>query len=362
MSERTDICNDGHWPDDNGVHINAHGGGVLYHDGVYYWYGEHKIEGTAGNVAHVGVHCYSSSDLSNWNDEGIALAVSDDPESDIVQECVLERPKVIHCAATGKFVMWFHLELRGKGYGAARSGVASADSPTGPFTYQGSARPNAGAFPLNVDEDSRKPLSEDERSHLEGLHLPGGLTPEYPEHLLFRADMEHGQDARDMTLFVDDDGSAYHIYSSERNGTLHVSRLSDDYMHSTGHYVRIFPGRFHEAPAICKRQGRYWLLASGCSSWNPNAARSAVADHIFGPWEELGNPCVGTNPANGLGPAKTFGGQSTYILPVHGHEDLFIAMFDIWRPDNAIDGRYVWLPIQFSDSEFTIEWQDAWSL
>jgi alpha-galactosidase len=33
------------WPDDNGVHINAHGGGVLYHGGTYYWYGEHKIEG-----------------------------------------------------------------------------------------------------------------------------------------------------------------------------------------------------------------------------------------------------------------------------------------------------------------------------
>lgn len=24
------------WPDDKGVHINAHGGGVLLHDGVYY--------------------------------------------------------------------------------------------------------------------------------------------------------------------------------------------------------------------------------------------------------------------------------------------------------------------------------------
>ena len=29
------------WPDDQGAHINAHGGGVLYHDGKYYWYGEH---------------------------------------------------------------------------------------------------------------------------------------------------------------------------------------------------------------------------------------------------------------------------------------------------------------------------------
>ena len=28
------------WPDNQGVHINAHGGGMLYHEGTYYWYGE----------------------------------------------------------------------------------------------------------------------------------------------------------------------------------------------------------------------------------------------------------------------------------------------------------------------------------
>ena len=27
------------WPDNEGVHVNAHGGGVLYHNGTYYWYG-----------------------------------------------------------------------------------------------------------------------------------------------------------------------------------------------------------------------------------------------------------------------------------------------------------------------------------
>ncbi|KAA6310420.1 hypothetical protein EZS27_038272, partial [termite gut metagenome] len=27
------------WPDNNGVHINAHGGGILYHEGKYYWFG-----------------------------------------------------------------------------------------------------------------------------------------------------------------------------------------------------------------------------------------------------------------------------------------------------------------------------------
>lgn len=347
------------WPDNNGVHINAHGGGVLFHDGVYYWYGEHKIAGGAGNVAHVGVHVYSSRDLLNWTDAGIALKVSDDPASDITKECVLERPKVIFNAKTGKFVMWFHLELKGKGYDAARSGVAVADKPTGPFTYLRSERPNAGVWPVNVTDEQKAALATIEA--LKGQTFSGGPNPDTPKQPILARDFSGGQMARDMTLFVDDDGKAYHIFSSEENSTLHISLLSDDYLSHAGKYIRIFENRWHEAPAICKRQGRYWLLTSGCTGWAPNAARAATAPSIWGPWTEIGNPCRGVNPANNLGPEKTFGGQSTFILPVQGKRDAFVAMFDIWRPDNAIDGRYVWLPMRFEGDGFTVTWADAWT-
>jgi hypothetical protein len=73
---------------------------------------------------------YSSKDLYNWKDEGIALPVSADPQSEIVKGCVIERPKVIFNKKTGKFVMWFHLELKDQGYNAARSAVAVADQIT----------------------------------------------------------------------------------------------------------------------------------------------------------------------------------------------------------------------------------------
>jgi len=301
------------WPDDKGVHINAHGGGILFRDGVYYWYGEYKTEGKAGNVAHVGVQVYSSRDLTNWKDEGTALRVSGDPASDITEECVLERPKVIFNAKTRKYVMWFHLELKGRGYAAARSGVAVADAPTGPFMYLKSFRPDNSM-------------------------------------------------ARDQTLFVDDDGKAYHLYASEENKTLHIAQLTDDYLAPSGKYIRVFEGRLMEAPAICKRNGQYYFIGSGCTGWAPNAARSAVASSIWGPWKELGNPCAGINPMNRLGPEKTFGGQSTYLLPVQGKRDAFIAMFDIWKPDNARDGRYVWLPLQFAGEGFTIPWLNTWDL
>ena len=360
VKARTEFLPGQPWPDDKGVHINAHGGGILHHAGVYYWFGEHKIGGRAGNAAHVGVHVYSSCDLCNWKDEGVALTVSEDPASDIVKGCVIERPKVIHNPRTGKFVMWFHLELKGQGYTAARVGIAVADKPAGPYAYQRSFRPNAGHWPINATDEQKAAIAN--IGALKEKSFSGGPNEETPKHPILARDFAGGQMSRDMTLFVDDDGAAYHLCAAEENSTLHISRLSDDFLSTSGKYVRIFEHRWNEAPAICRHQGRYWLLSSGCTGWDPNPARSAVADSIWGPWKELGNPCVGVNPHNQRGPELTFGGQSTYILPVAGNPGAFIAMFDLWRPDDAIAGGYAWLPMTFADDRFTITWRDAWDL
>ena len=51
------------WLDTEGNPIQAHGGGVLHHEGVYYWYGENKSGCQAfkqGEPWHAGVNCYSS--------------------------------------------------------------------------------------------------------------------------------------------------------------------------------------------------------------------------------------------------------------------------------------------------------------
>jgi beta-xylosidase len=236
------------------------------------------------------------------------------------------------------------------------SGVAVADKVTGPFRFRESFRPNAGVWPENVE--SKHPLTPEESAYVSTLELPGGPLPYYPKQLLFRRDFADGQMARDMTLFVDDDGSAYHIYASECNGTLHISKLSGDYLKPAGKFARIFPGRFHEAPALMKWRGKYFLISSDCTGWAANAARVSVAGNIFGPWEELGNPCLG--PGEQI--ANTFNSQSTFILPVPGRVDAFIFMADRWNPQNAIDGRYVWLPIEFRHGVPTISWHDGWDL
>jgi hypothetical protein len=331
------------WPDDKGVHINAHGGGILYDNGVYYWFGEHKVAGNAGNRAMVGVHCYSSKDLYNWKDEGISLSVSPDPASDIAKGCILERPKVIYNKKAKKYVMWFHLELLGKGYSAARAGVAVSDKVTGPYQFVKSYRPNPGQMPfypeLTPEADKVNCLSPANKS--DGF---------------FCRDLPGGQMARDMTVFVDDDGKAYHVFSSEENYTLDLAELTPDYTGHTGKFIRIYIGHQTEAPALFKRNGIYYMIGSGCTGWAPNAARWFTAKSIWGPWTYHGNPCQGQD--NEI----TYGGQSTHVLPVAGKKDAFIFIADKWTPKDAIDGRYLWLPISFKGDDMEINWIDKWSL
>lgn len=257
------------WPDDRGQHINAHGGGILCHDGRYYWFGEHKSDNTS--AALVGITCYSSDNLSDWHYEGVALPVTDVPGDDLERGCTMERPKVIYNARTEKFVMWLHLELKGKGYSAARYAVAVADCPAGPYRYLRSGRVNAGIKPLDMEGDMAALDTLDAWKDAEWW------TPQWrkavKDGLFMRRDFADGQMARDQTVFVDVDGRAYHIYSSEENLTLQIAELTADYTAHSGRYIRVAPGGQNEAPAIFRHGDTYWLITSGCTGWAPNKAR-----------------------------------------------------------------------------------------
>jgi hypothetical protein len=339
------------WNDNRNIHINAHGGGILYHEGKYYWFGEHK--GEQSNSAFVGITCYSSANLYDWTYEGVALPVEKDPRSEIVEGCIIERPKVIYNTKTKKFVMYFHLELKDKGYAAARTGIAVSDKVTGPYRYLKSCRPNANRYPVNMSK-------KQQRSAVKPSDFPEWWTDEWKkavvDGMFVRRDFAEGQMSRDMTLFVDDDGKAWHIYASEENLTLHLAELSNDYLSYTGKYIRIAPAGHNEAPALFKKDGKYFMITSGCTGWDPNAARLFSADSIMGTWTEHPNPCTGYEAH------VTFRSQSTYILPVAGKKDAFIFMADRWTPKNPIDGRYIWLPIRFQNGLPLLEWRDKWDL
>lgn len=342
------------WPDNEGRHINAHGGGILFYNNTYYWFGEYMLPRSEKDKSHYGVSCYSSKDLLNWRNEGLVLKVINDTSSLLCPGCIIERPKVVFNKKTGKFVMWFHHELKGEGYKAALTGVALSDNITGPYRYIHSLRPNAGVWPINYPEEYKKALPNE-------VSLKNGSEEwnlAVKQGLILRRDFNGGQMARDMTIFVDRDGKAYHIHSSEENMTLHISELTDDYLDFTGRYIRALPGESNEAPAVFFSKGQYFMFTSGTTGWKPNAARLAVSKKILGEWKNLGNPCRGTEDENKI----TFGSQSTQIMPVEGKKGEFIYMGDRWIPDNLADSRHIWLPLEWENRIPVIKWYPSWTL
>ncbi|SMD43270.1 Beta-xylosidase [Aquiflexum balticum DSM 16537] len=342
------------WYDTEGHPINAHGGGFLFHEGTYYWFGQIMIPGKRGSDAWVGVSCYSSTDLYNWENEGVAFHVEDHASHQVTRGSKIERPKVIFNEKTKKFVMWWHHDINGQGHKNAMAGIAISDNVSGPYQFVRVFRPLSGFLPFNVSEED---LSRDIPEMAMTYPFNGGELPVSADSLLlYKRDIHIGQMVRDMTLFVDDDGKAYHIYSSEENSTLHIAELSADYLGYTGKFARFFSGRFMEAPTLFKRNGKYYMINSGCTGWNPNEARSAWAPSIWGPWEEFGNPSIGKESE------ITFNSQGTFVLPVQGKKNAYIFVADRWNPANPIDGRYVWLPISFEGERPILRWKDTWDL
>ena len=367
--------------DNNGTEIQAHGGQVQKIGDTWYWYGEDK---TNGYRPVEGVHCYSSTDLYNWKDEGLALDAidvpdehygddsyvdltifetdeelkalygdyagqpSDDPAYETKLEevywnlaedrCVMERPKVLYNESTGQYVMWWHCDGRTPtntaDYGKARAGVAVADNPAGPFKF-------VGAYLLASDPDRT-----DHGFDSEGGHV------------------------RDMNVFKDDDGTAYVLYSSEGNEVMYIARLNDSYTGLAkdnedmvlGEDFAIISTDSREAPAMFKYNGMYYLITSGCTGWAPNQAQYAVAEDPLGPWTRMGNPCIGDTNNN------TFSTQSTCVIPVDPENGEYIYMGDRWTDDGVSNSlsahpRYVWLPIEFGpDNTIMIKDYSDWTL
>jgi hypothetical protein len=309
------------WLDADGVHINAHGFCVLKLGDNYHWYGSHKIPGkTESQKNEAGVSCYVSKDLLNWENRGLVFSVSSEGQHpDVAEAGILDRPKVIFNEATRQYVMYFKLypaKAAGDTVGTdvAFVGVATAKEPLGPFKYEGK---------------------------FTGAGSSSG--------------------SGDFALFQDEDGAAYHVAVRKPDKALVCGRLTRDGLRPEGEY-RVMQGITHatEAPALFRRNGKIYLLGSGSTGWNPNPARMFVADQVFGPYQSLGNPCQGQNPHNGLGPEKCFGGQSTFVMPVPGHPDQWIAMFDVWNPKVPDQAGYLWLPLEFENDKPVIRWQSEW--
>ncbi len=267
--------------------------------------------------------------------------------------CITERPKMIYNETTQQFVLIWHADgplynskdlsdwvaggcvgnCPASRYSRAMVGIATSDSPFGPFTVQNVTRMNYDTA-LNANR-----LGE----------------------------------ARDMTVFVDtgvdknNDGAddAYVIYSSEMNAKLYVSLLNKDYTglaaeadqaDDTEFAARIVSDNSREAPAMFKYDGYYYLLTSGTDGWNSTAHTYYRSKDVLSGWEKIGNPAK-----NDTG--KMFNTQVTYVLPVDAEAGKFIYMGDRWNGNNLTDSRTIWLPIQMNtDHTVSVLGEKNWTL
>ncbi|MFI6931051.1 RICIN domain-containing protein [Streptomyces sp. NPDC050287] len=279
------VTNAAQFTDTTGAVVHAHGGGVIKVGAYYYWFGENR---NADNTFKA-VSAYRSTDLKTWEFRRNVLTQSSATE---LATANIERPKVIYNSSTGKFVMWMHKE-NGTDYTQARAAVATSDTVDGAYTYQGSFRP------------------------------PTGTT------------------SRDMTLFKDDDGTAYQITSAAGNADLQIFKLTADYTGYDSLAANPWPGTYREAPALFKRKGVYFMLTSGNSGWNPNQQKYATATSITGPWTTMTD----------VGDATAYGSQTTFVLPVQGTSSTsYLYMGDRWGNSmggTVNDSQYIWLPLTF---------------
>ncbi|TXK49388.1 family 43 glycosylhydrolase [Pontibacter qinzhouensis] len=297
------------WPDNNGNHIQAHGGGITKWKGHYYWYGEDRREGLDPNYRYTS--CYRSKDLVNWTHLGYALKVSK-PDT-ILGEWVVERPKVYYNAKTKKFVMYVHVDGSVKGvspdpsiiaYHYARVGVAISDKPEGPFKFIRTFRPL-------------------------------------------------GHESRDIGQFIDDDGSAYLIFEDRPVRGFRIAKLSDDYL-DVEKEMCLITERI-EGGAIVKYEGLYYVIGSGLTGWNANPNKYATATSLSGPWSEFKD----------IAPPETntYGSQSSMLVKVQGTKTTSIIFTgDVWKPKTQWDSRYLWMPLEIGDGKLWLPEPAPWTL
>jgi hypothetical protein len=258
------------WLDTEGKRIQAHGGSIMYLDGVYYWYGENKeFTDPAKKIWHWGVRCYKSTDLYNWEDLGLIIPPNtEDVNSSLHPTSMMDRPHIIYNKKTKKFVCW--LKIMGHDRTQSET-VLTADSILGPYTIV-----REKYYPLNMS-------------------------------------------AGDFDLVVAPDGKAYYYFERVHSETI-CADLTEDYTAVTGyystHFPRPYPPYVREATAHFLRKGKHYLITSGTTGYMPNPSELAIADSWHGPYTVLGDP----HPTDDS--RTSFHSQVSSVFKVPGKKDL----------------------------------------
>lgn len=346
------------WLDTNGKPIQAHGFSVFYKDGTYYWYGENKeltVEGS--NIWTYGVRCYTSKDFYNWQDKGLIITPdTTNVHSPINPSQMLDRPHIIYCEKTKKYVAWIKImSILGKG--GQFMTVLQADNFMGPYQIVKQAfRPN-------------------------------------------------GFDSGDFDLYVDQKTGKGYIWFERPHWEMICAELSDDYTGVTEkysvHFSGLIPPDTREAPTHFMHKNKHFIFTSGTSGYSPNQSLVSSFKDYHKKYIDLGNP----HPADTTN--TSYCSQITDVIKIPGKKDLYIALADRWLPetcgtnepkkeleniakhfkshqpnernfeevkledmtnekrrewDLAKYATYVWLPITWEDGVPKIYWKEQWKL
>lgn len=338
------------WLDTNGKPIQAHGFQVLEKDGIFYWYGENKEFTTRGShVWTYGIRCYKSTDFYNWEDCGLIIEPDTvNPLSPLHYSQNLDRPHIIYCKQTGKYVCWIK-SMDEDGYFV----ILQSDDLLGPYEYVRSLKPQGygvGDFDLYADEETGKGYVWFERPHWEMI----------------------------------------------------CSELTDDYTDVTTkystHFVGLRPPYTREAPTHFVHDGKHFMFTSGTTGYYANLSLISTFIDYHGEYTDLGNP----HPTDKYN--HSFCSQITDVVKIPG-KDLYVAVADRWMPqladtyepaeeakrmipkykdhepfpkdfetpkpkdkrnevrttwDVTYNGTYVFLPIVFKDGVPNVEWKEEW--
>lgn len=280
--------------DTDGNIIHAHGGWILQNDEGFFWYGENR-EGECY------VNCYFSKDLTNWEFRNSILTTKSESVSTRVNADLklinedgtkvnIERPKVLYNEKTKKYVMWAHYE-NGKDYSCAAACIATCDRPDGDFVYHGSFRP-------------------------------------------------YGEMSRDCTVY-EEAGKAYFLSASRDNADMHIYRLQDDYLNVEELVNKCWSNEYREAPAIMKKEDKYYCFSSFCTGWDPNQCKYAISNSLE----------VGFGYLTEIGDETTYKSQPAFILQIDGNSgSSYLYVGDRWCREDYSDSRYVWFPIEFDEN------------
>ncbi len=341
------------WLDTEGNPIQAHGFSVFYDEASkeYLWLGENKEKTRiGGTVWHWGVRLYASRDFYNWENRGIIIPPEpDDLTSPLHPTYCMDRPHIIYCKQTGKYVAW--LKIMG-GLMSQFMTVLTANRLEGPYTM------------------------------VRKVYHP--------------LDMDSG----DFALAVDGETEKAYIFFERPHFELICATLTEDYTACTGEYSAHYEGRkppyTREAPTFFTREGKKYLITSGTTGYYPNRSTVCVFDDFHGKYQDLGDPCIG-DPTD-----TTFNSQITSVLCLPG-TDRYVACADRWMPyaivpkmskhivrkfekmfrdyvpdktpktdgvsgklrrhmENTRHSRYVFLPIEWQGQKPVIRWQEEWNL